>query len=139
VPRALGLDRDSELLRRHWALHRSAALDFGVADAHALPFGEGDWDVACSIEVLEQVDDPAMALRELARVARRHVLVSVPRDPIWRILNVARGAYLRSGGMPPGSVHQFASRSFVELCRTAGEPVAVATPFPWTMVLLRVG
>lgn len=139
VSRALGLDRESERLRAHWAQHRSASLGFDVADAHTLPFDDGTWDLACSIEVLEQVHDPRAALDELARVARRHVLVSVPREPIWRMLNVARGAYLRAWGTPPGSTHFFSSRAFVELCRTAGEPVAVATPFPWTMVLLRVG
>ena len=139
VSRALGLDRESELLRGHWAQHRCAGLDFDIGDAHALPFDDGTWDLACSIEVLEQVQDPREALGELARVARRHVLVSVPREPIWRVLNVARGAYLRAWGTPPGSVHSFSSRAFIKLCRTAGEPAKVATPLPWTMVLLRVG
>ena len=139
VSHALGIDRESERLAAHWAHRRCAGLDFVVADAHALPFDDGTWDVACSLEMLQQVHDPRAALWELARVARRHVLVSVPREPIWRVLNVARGAYLREWGTPPGSAHFFSSRAFIELCRTAGEPVAVATPFPWTMVLLRVG
>ncbi len=139
VAHALGLDRDSEALSDHWMRHRSERLDFAVADAHSLPFGDGSWDMACAIEILEQVDDPRAVVGELARVARRHVLVSVPRQPVWRILNFARGAYVRSWGVSPGSVRSFSTRSFVELCRTVGEPVAVASPFPWTIVLLRVG
>ncbi len=137
--RSLGLDRDSEMLRGHWARYRSTVLDFRVADAHDLPFDDGAWDTVCAIEVLDLVEDARAVIAELARVARHHVLVSVPRQPVWRILNVARGAYLGSGGMSPGSVRSFSSRSFAALCRTAGEPVAVAKPFPWTIVLLRVG
>lgn len=136
--RALGLDRDSRRLRACWEEHRREGLDFVVGDAHALPFEDGSFDLSCAIEMLEQSPDPALALAELRRVARRHVLVSVPREPVWRMLNVARGAYLRSLGNSPGNVQHFSAGAFIALCETVGEPVAVARPFPWTMVLLQV-
>lgn len=138
LARAVGLDRESPRLRACWQEHRRGGLEFVVGDAHALPFEDGSFDLACAIEMLEQSPDPALALGELARVARRHVLVSVPREPVWRMLNVARGAYVRSLGNSPGNVQHFSARAFVTLCRTVGEPLAVARPFPWTMVLLRV-
>ena len=34
--------------------------------------------------------------------AQRHLLVSVPREPLWRGLNMARGAYLKDLGNTPG-------------------------------------
>lgn len=136
--RALGLDRESPRLRTCWEEHRREGLDFVVGDAHALPFEDSSFDMSCAIEMLEQSPDPARALAELRRVARRHVLVSVPREPVWRILNVARGAYLGSLGNSPGNVQHFSAGAFISLCRTVGEPVAVARPFPWTMVLLQV-
>jgi ubiquinone/menaquinone biosynthesis C-methylase UbiE len=136
--RAVGLDRRSRRLRACWEEHRREGLDFIVGDAHALPFEDASFDLTCAIEMLEQSPDPALALAELRRVARSHVLVSVPREPVWRMLNVARGAYLRSLGNSPGNVQHFTTGAFVELCRTAGEPVAVARPLPWTIVLVRV-
>jgi ubiquinone/menaquinone biosynthesis C-methylase UbiE len=137
LTRAVGLDRESPRLRAEWAARGSDALTFTTGDATALPFADGAFDLVTCIEVLEQVPDAAAALRELRRVARRHVLVSVPREPLWRALNLARGAYVRERGNSPGNVHHFSRRAFVELCREAGEPVAVVTPLPWTIVLVR--
>ena len=51
--------------------------------------------MATAIEVLEHVPDPEATLAEMARVARGYLLVSVPREPLWRGLNMARGAYWR--------------------------------------------
>ena len=57
--------------------------------------------------------DPEATLAEMARVARRHLLVSVPREPLWRGLNMARGAYLRDLGNTPGHVNHWSKRAFV--------------------------
>ena len=73
----------------------------------------------------------------MARVASGHVLVSVPREPLWRGLNVARGAYVRDLGNTPGHVNHFSKRGFVRALSEHGEIAAVRSPFPWTMVLVR--
>ena len=52
--------------------------------AEHLPFADGEFDVATAIEVLEHVPDPAHTVAEMARVAQRQLLVSVPREPLWR-------------------------------------------------------
>ena len=44
----------------------------------ALPFAGRSFDTVTCLEVLEHLDDPAAAVRELARVARRAIVVSVP-------------------------------------------------------------
>jgi hypothetical protein len=75
----------------------------------------------------------------MARVARRHLLVSVPREPLWRLLNVCRGAYLRDLGNTPGHVNHWSRRRFVRLLQRHGEVIEVRSPFPWTMLLARVG
>lgn len=51
-----------------------------LADAAALPFEDRSFDLALSSQMLEHLDDDtyAAALAELMRVARDHVLVSVP-------------------------------------------------------------
>ena len=76
-------------------------------------------------------------MAEMARVARRHLLVSVPREPLWRALNVARGAYLRDLGNTPGHVNHWSKRSFAALLARHGEVEQVRSPFPWTMLLVR--
>ena len=69
--------------------------------------------MATAIEVLEHVPDPEATVAEMARVARRWLLVSVPREPLWRGLNMARGAYWRALGNTPGHVNHWSKRAFV--------------------------
>jgi hypothetical protein len=52
---------------------------------------------------------------------------------------MARGAYLRELGNTPGHVNHWSKRGFVAFLSTVGEPVEVRSPFPWTMVLVRLG
>ncbi len=61
--------------------------------------------------------DPAHTLAEMARCAARHVLVSVPREPLWRAVNMARGAYWRELGNTPGHVNHFSKSAIVVALR----------------------
>ncbi|HWT25119.1 MAG TPA: class I SAM-dependent methyltransferase, partial [Solirubrobacteraceae bacterium] len=90
----VGVDLDDPALRAEWARHAAPNLDYRVMRAEALDFADGAFDLVAGLEVLEHVPDPERALAEMARVARRHLLVSVPREPLWRALNLARGAYV---------------------------------------------
>ena len=116
----------------------AAAASFAVADAEALPFADGEFGLVAAIELLEHVEDPARALAELARVARSHLLVSVPREPLWRALNVARGAYVRDLGNTPGHLNHWSKVGFHSLLTDYGTVQEVRTPFPWTMLLVSV-
>lgn len=61
---------------------RSRGLDVRLGDAAALGFADGSFDVVLACEVLEHLPCGTYeaALRELARVARRTLIVSVPFD-----------------------------------------------------------
>ena len=136
--RIVGIDLDDEKLKAEWQTRQRPNLEYLTMPAENLPFADGEFDVACAIEVLEHVPDPAHTVAELARVARRHLLVSVPREPLWRMLNMARGAYLADLGNTPGHVNHWSKRSFVRLLSQHGEVVEKRSPFPWTMLLVRL-
>ena len=133
----VGVDLDDPALRDEWSRRARPNLEFRAVDATDLPFGRNEFDVVCAIEVLEHVPDPERTLAEMVRVARSHVLVSVPREPLWRGLNMARGAYLRSLGNTPGHVNHWSKGAFLDLVNRHGRIDAVRSPFPWTMVLVR--
>jgi 2-polyprenyl-3-methyl-5-hydroxy-6-metoxy-1,4-benzoquinol methylase len=135
----VGIDLDDPGLHAEWAKRSAPNLEYRVMKAERLPFADGEFDVATAIEVLEHVPDPAHTVAEMARVAQRHLLVSVPREPLWRALNVARGAYVKDLGNTPGHLNHWSKRSFVELLSRHGEVVEARSPFPWTMLLVRVG
>lgn len=137
--RIVGIDLDDDKLKAEWATRRRPNLEYRTMLAENMPFAEDEFDMACAIEVLEHVPDPAHTVAEMARVARRHLLVSVPREPLWRMLNMARGAYLSDLGNTPGHVNHWSKRSFVRLLSQHGEVVEKRSPFPWTMLLVRLG
>jgi 2-polyprenyl-3-methyl-5-hydroxy-6-metoxy-1,4-benzoquinol methylase len=137
--RIVGIDLDDPKLRAEWERRSRPNLEFRAEEATSLSFADGEFDMACAIEVLEHVPEPEATLAEMARVASRHLLVSVPREPLWRGLNVARGAYMRDLGNTPGHVNHWSKRAFAALLSRYGTVEEARSPFPWTMVLVRVG
>ena len=137
--RVVGIDLDDPKLRAEWAARTRPNLEFRVEEATSLSFRDDEFDMVAAIEVLEHVPDPEATVAEMARVARSRLLVSVPREPLWRGLNMARGAYLRDLGNTPGHVNHWSKRAFVSLLSRYGTVEEARSPFPWTMLLVRVG
>ena len=132
------MDRASESLRGEWDRRARPNLEFRGGDARALPLADGEHDLAAAVEVLEHLHEPERALAELTRVARRHILVSVPREPIWRAANLTRGAHVRSLGSTPGHVNRWSPGAFASLVERFGTIEAARSPFPWTVLLVRL-
>ena len=88
-------------------------------------------------EVLEHVDDPVAGLETLAGLARPWLLVSVPREPLWRALNLARLKYVGELGNTPGHLNHWSRRGFLDFLAERVELVEVRSPLPWTMALCR--
>ena len=137
--RVVGIDLDDPKLRAEWERRSRPNLEFRVEEATSLSFGDGEFDMASAIEVLEHVPEPEATVAEMARVAKRWVLVSVPREPLWRGLNMARGAYWGALGNTPGHVNHWSQVAFKSLLSQHGTLEEVRSPFPWTMVLVHVG
>jgi 2-polyprenyl-3-methyl-5-hydroxy-6-metoxy-1,4-benzoquinol methylase len=136
----VGVDLADPRLQAQWAARAGPAnLRFATMQAEALAFQDGSFELVSATEVLEHVSDPQAALAEMARVAARWLLVSVPREPLWRILNVARGAYVRELGNTPGHLQHWSAGAFRRLLSAHGELVETRAPLPWTMLLVRIG
>jgi ubiquinone/menaquinone biosynthesis C-methylase UbiE len=136
--RVVGIDLEDPKLRDEWAGRQRSNLTFAAMEVERLEFEDDEFELVAATEVLEHVADPERALAEMARVASRHLLVSVPQEPLWRMLNVARGAYVRQLGNTPGHLNHWTRRSFVSLLGRYGDVVEIRAPFPWTMLLVAV-
>lgn len=136
--RVVGVDLDDPFLRGEWEQRGLANLEFRAMKGERLEFADSEFELVSAIEVLEHVEDPEEVLAEMARCSSRWLLVSVPREPIWRLTNVARGAYWSSLGNTPGHLNHWSSRSFVAMLSRFGTVVEVRRPFPWTLALVRV-
>ncbi len=136
--RIVGIDLEDEKLAEEWSTRTRANLEYRAEEATSLSFADGEFDAATAIEVLEHVPDPEATVAEMARVAQRWLLVSVPREPLWRGLNMARGAYWGSLGNTPGHVNHWSRRSFARMLARHGTIEETRSPFPWTMLLVRL-
>jgi 2-polyprenyl-3-methyl-5-hydroxy-6-metoxy-1,4-benzoquinol methylase len=136
--RIVGIDLEDPKLGAEWAGRQRPNLTFAAMEVERLAFADGEFELVAATEVLEHVTAPELALAEMARVASRHLLVSVPHEPLWRVLNMARGAYLRQLGNTPGHLNHWTRRSFVSLLGRYGEVAEIRAPFPWTMLLVQV-
>jgi 2-polyprenyl-3-methyl-5-hydroxy-6-metoxy-1,4-benzoquinol methylase len=126
--RIVGIDLEDPKLRAEWAKRERPNLEFRAEEATRLSFADDEFDLATAIEVLEHVPEPEATLAEMARVSSGHLLVSVPREPLWR----------GSLGNTPGHVNHWSKRGFVSLLSRYGTVEEARSPFPWTMLLVRV-
>jgi ubiquinone/menaquinone biosynthesis C-methylase UbiE len=110
---------------------------FRTASIFTIPYPDASFDVVGCFEVLEHQEDPAAALRELARVARRAVILSVPHEPYFSVANVLRGKNLdvRPRGSDPDHRQFWTRRAFGEFAGQCLDVQWLGGSFPWTICI----
>jgi ubiquinone/menaquinone biosynthesis C-methylase UbiE len=107
---------------------------------YELKHKDKSFDVVFLLEVLEHLDYPDKALKEIKRVLKDDgvLILGVPREPMWRALNMARGKYLKDFGNTVGHLNHWSARSLVKHVEKYLGPVIVRkNPVPWTLVLAK--
>lgn len=124
------------------ARRRSAAagveIDFEATPVEELDSARDGAELILCCEVFEHLEDPERALDVLAGLAKPWLIASVPREPLWRALNLARFSYVGELGNTPGHLNHWSRRDFVRFLTRRFEVTEVRSPTPWTMVLCRV-
>lgn len=136
VSRVLATDISVSLIEENAARIKDPRVTFMTADLTALSVDD-QFDLVVCCEVLEHLDDPVRAIDILHSLESSHYLLSVPREPIWRIMNMCRGAYLSEFGNSPGHIKHFSQQGFIKLIERKFVVSELCTPLPWTVVLCR--
>lgn len=110
-------------------------IQFSVNSIYELSEMDESYDLVLACEVLEHLEEPQKALRELFRISNRYVLISIPNEPIWRIANFMRGKYIGSLGNTPGHINHWKRKEIISIVSEYGNILEVMRPFPWTMIL----
>lgn len=124
-------------LARANAARESLSIDFRANSLYDLTRDADSADLIICCEVLEHLEGPERALGIVSKLARKNLILSVPREPIWRVLNMARGKYLKDWGNTPGHLQHWSRHSFLRLVARYADVVKVLTPLPWTVLLCR--
>lgn len=103
-------------------------------DIYKLPYKDNAFDVVICTEVMEHLEDPKAALKELKRVTAKHLVLSVPNEPLFTIQRFLRGKNMMKLGDHPEHIQHWNSGSFRKFVETEVKVLEVKTPLPWTMV-----
>ncbi|MBV6304436.1 class I SAM-dependent methyltransferase [Candidimonas humi] len=110
---------------------------FSVCSIYDLLPDRDTADLIVCCEVLEHLEDPHAGLRALQGIVGRHLIVSVPREPLWCGLNLLRGKYVANLGNTPGHIQHWSSSKFNKFVSHYFDVIGHANPLPWTMLLCR--
>ncbi len=122
-----------------FAENRFPQFRFQEGSVYELPFDDRSFDLVMCCEVLEHLDSPGEALRELCRVARKGLLLSVPHEPWFRLGSLARGRYLRTFGNHPEHVQHWNLTTFNRLVKGISPGARVKSAFPWMIASVPLG
>lgn len=130
-------DFSEQIIAEATTLYSATGIEFAVRSVYDLePPGDRAELVVCC-EVLEHLTTPEKALKKLAELAEDWCILSVPREPLWRILNMARLKYWKDFGNTPGHLQHWSKTEFIRLAQQYFDIVEVRSPLPWTMLLCR--
>ncbi len=130
-----GIDYSSTAVKLGKKQNKKLVLKQG--DIYELPYKANSFDIVLCMEVLEHLEDPEKALKELKRVSKKYILLSVPNEPIFTLANLIRGKNLTRWGNDIEHIQHWTSFSFEQFVAGDGfEKTKKRLPFPWIMLLL---
>jgi len=134
-----GVDLSKEAVRI--ANQKFPKATFKVGSIYDLPFKDDSYDLVLCNEVLEHLEKPADAVKELKRVSKKYVICSVPHEPFFMVGSLAGGKYISRLGNHPEHINHWTNISFRRFLEKNGLHVvkthAIMT-FPWTLAVCTV-
>lgn len=127
-----GIDYAKEAIEIGRKIHPDLNLKQG--SIYSSGFNDNSFDLVICTEVLEHLEDTKKALKEVLRISKKYVLLSVPNEPLFLLSNFTQW------GKDIGHINHWTFWSFENFVKkNAGVPIKILKrryPFPWTMLLL---
>jgi 2-polyprenyl-3-methyl-5-hydroxy-6-metoxy-1,4-benzoquinol methylase len=122
------------------------AIDFGKklfpnlaikqGSVYELPYKDSSFDLVICTEVLEHLEKPSIALREMLRVSKKYLIISVPNEPLFMLGNFLRGKNLSRLGNDEGHINHWNPLSLKRyLTQNKVKVKRISFPFPWISIL----
>lgn len=116
-------------------IHPHLKLEQGTI--YDLKFQNNSFDLVMATEVLEHLEDPKRALKELMRVSKKYILLSVPNEPFFMLANFLRGKNITRWGNDIEHIQHWSAWDFKRFAESEDLKVISARhPFPWILLLL---
>ena len=119
------------------AVANSRRVAFENCNICAIDSNKHQVELIVCCEMLEHLENPNEGLEKLASIAAPYILLSVPREPIFKAMNFARGAYFLQFGNSPGHLQHWSKKEFLHFVAQAFDITEIRSPLPWTVILGR--
>lgn len=130
-----GVDLRTDALdeaRLRWPQHR-----FTSADILDPAFDGRRFDVTLALEVFEHLYEPERVLKRLAELTNDMLILSVPHEPWFQLVNLMRGRDFIRLGNHPEHVQHWNPASFAEFIAPYAEVASVKRSFPFIIATAR--
>ncbi len=106
-----------------------------IGNAYNIPFDDNYAELVICTEVLEHLENPILAINEISRVTKKYALLTVPNEPLWRILNIIRLKYISNLGNTLGHLNHWSPKQFKLFIDPYFKVIDKKNPIPWTIYL----
>src|ERR1035437_6082749 len=105
---------------------------------YELPYKDNLFDLVLCTEVLEHLEEPEKALKELVRVSKKYLVISVPNEPFFMLAQLVRGKNWSRLGNDIEHINHWTMFNFSKFVKKNARVKILAKrfPFAWTMLLL---
>lgn len=118
--------------------HLPPEIRFSVGDIYHIEAKDNQFDLVCATEVLEHLQYPEQALGELLRVAKKYLIVSVPKEPYFCLGNLLSGKNILRFGNPPDHINHYTFYGFKKFLRkhARAEKIKLFDCLVWTLAVI---
>lgn len=119
---------------------RNPRCEFSTGSIYDIKHEDNSFDVAVAFEVMEHLHEAEKALAEMARVASKYVVLSVPHEPFFSLANAARGKNLDIDpkGSDPDHRNFWGREDFAKFVSQHLDVVTLTGSMPWTICVGKV-
>lgn len=135
----IGFDISNVMLNIAQSRIKSSKVKFIKGSVYKTKFDDNSFELVIATEILEHLEYPEKALSELNRIARKFLIISVPNEPIFSLLNLIRFRHINNFGSTPGHLQKFTRRQFKNILLQRFEIIEMKSPlFIWNIALCKI-
>lgn len=103
-------------------------------DIYGLELPSKSYEFVICSEVLEHLEKPKEAAKELSRICKGKLFLSVPFEPYFRLGNLMFMNHIKDLGNAPGHINHYNRNSFTNLVADFFIRFDLMVSFPWLII-----